>query len=100
MKPEDYWFGNIWRNLYDEHFIPQNRITPQKNMGAILRNLIEELEAVAQDLEKKEDIEADITLRFNGKVYSIEIRSVAAAEIPAEEQNTTDLPNDDDSTGE
>jgi hypothetical protein len=69
-------------------------------MGTILRNLIEELEAVAQDLEKKDDIEADITLRFNGKVYSIEIRSVASAEIPPEESNTTDLPNDDDSTGE
>jgi len=100
MYPEDYWFGNLWRNLYDEHFIPQNRITQNRDMGNILRNLIQELESVAKDLEKQDDIEADITLRFNGKVYSIEIRSVASAENPPDEDNTTDVSNENDSTGE
>ena len=48
---------------------------------------------MAQEIEKKDDFEADITLRFNDKIYSIEIKQVAGLE--PDNENSSNISDDD-----
>jgi|TARA_R110000824_G_scaffold8760_2_gene39853 hypothetical protein len=86
-----YGYGRLWDSIF-------NGTTPRTQvkaptMGATLRQLIEQLESMAQEMEKKDDFEADITLRFNGKIYSIEIKQIA--ELEPDSENNSNLPDDD-----
>jgi len=98
--PEDwmrdyYGYSRIWNSLLNGT-IPQHQVK-NPDMGATLRLLIEQLEQMAEEIEKKEDFEADITLRFNDKIYSIEIKQVAGLE--PDEDNTSDISDEDSSNG-
>ena len=90
-----YGYSNIWNSLFNGN-LPRHRIQ-KSNMGATLRHLIEQLEQMAEEIEKKEDFEADITLRFNDKIYTIEIKQVASLEDDSE--NDTDITDDNSSNG-
>jgi len=94
--PEDwmrdyYGYSRIWNSLLNGA-IPQHQVK-NPDMGATLRQLIEHLESMAQEIEKKDDFEADITLRFNDKIYSIEIKQVAGLE--PDNENSSNISDDD-----
>ena len=91
----EWYYGSLWDQLFRGNLTPTTRIHRKQDMGTILRNLIKELEAAAQDLDRKEEtFEADITMRINGKIYSIEIKSVAATQ-----ENNSDVSEEDSSMG-
>jgi len=88
-----YGFGDIWSHFLNSSITPPH-VVKTKTMGATLRQLIEQLEAMATDIEEKEDdFEADITLRYNGNIYDIQIKKVVS------EENTTEITDEDSSNG-
>jgi len=89
-----YGYSRIWDSIFNEHF--PHRVK-QPDMGATLRHLIKQLEEMANEIDKKEDFEADITLRFNDKIYTVEIKQVAKADSNSE--NNTNISDDDTSNG-
>ena len=93
-----WYYGSLWDQLFRgnfTNFTPTTYIHKEADIGTILRNLIKELEAAAKELDQKEqEFEADITMRINGKIYSIEIKSVASAE-----ENNSDVSEEDSSMG-
>jgi hypothetical protein len=90
-----YGYSNFWNSIFNGA-TPRTQVkTP--TMGATLRQLIEQLESMAQEIEKKDDFEADITLRFNDKIYSIEIKQVA--ELEADSENNSNISDEDSSNG-
>ena len=102
MSEDDSFPGWYYSSLWDQmfrgnfaNFTPTAHIHQKNDMGTILRNLIKELEAAAKELDQKEqEFEADITMRINGKIYSIEIKSVASTE-----ENNSDVSEEDSSMG-
>ncbi|MGI9556189.1 MAG: hypothetical protein ACR2M9_04935 [Cyanophyceae cyanobacterium] len=90
-----YGYNRLWNSIFNGA-IPQHQVK-NNDMGATLRHLIEQLEQMAEEIEKKEDFEADITLRFNDKIYTIEIKQVASLEDDSE--NDTDITDDNSSNG-
>jgi len=89
-----YGYSRIWDSIFNEHF--PHRVK-QPDIGATLRHLIEQLKAMANEIDKKDDFEADITLRFNDKIYTVEIKQVASLEEDSE--NDTDIGDENSSNG-
>ena len=87
-----YGYGRLWDSIF-------NGTTPRTQvkaptMGATLRQLIEQLESMAQEMEKKDDFEADITpslVSLSSKLKPMSCKTEAAADNKADSSSVANF---------